>query len=344
MNLTTSKYYIFLLIVFFPFISFGTNDMDTQPWILIFALIFYKDFISSKKFVKTFLFIIFTILVIQIFTLFISLNTNLFYLFRGLSGYLIFLIIYHYQIKNYKKYYNNYENIIFKINYIYIFVALLQTLISPFITKFLVNARTSEARGVSSLTPEPTMFGIFLIFFCLLYTLIINDGNKKKITYLFVINLLAILLIAKSATASIYVLVGLFLWYLINIKSIKLFINIIILLPILYLAYFSFISSYLEQTRLSYIFNLLFNGDFFILLTNDKSIQDRILANIYPFKASYNNFFLPGGFNLELTLKSIDIKLFDTYFYNFHTGSRIMSLWGSLIAELGILFIIIFLL
>ena len=67
------------------------------------------------------------------------------------------------------------------------------------------------------------------------------------------------------------------------------------------------------------------------------------MATIFGFKASLNNFFIPGGFYLEKSLNPINIVLFETNIYNYHPGSRLMSLWGSLIASYGFIsFIFIF--
>ncbi len=316
--------------------------MDTQPWIILYSFLFYKDFYGTKNNMLIIFSLILFFLLLQIIISFIFWEFDIFYIIRGISGYLIFLIIYFFQKKHLLKNFILYQNVIFKINFIYIIVAIFQLLVSPFATSFLVNVRTSEQRGVTSLTPEPTMFGILLIFFCLIYTLILNSSNKKIIRSLILLNFISILLIAKSATASLYLLLGIILWFLINLRSIKMLLIIMFIIPIFYISFSGFLTSYLDNARVGYIFNSLVNGDLFVLLANDKSIQDRILANIFPFKASYNIFFMPGGFNLELTLKSMDLKIFDTYFSNFHTGSRIMSLWGSLIAELGFVFIILF--
>lgn len=344
MDYTISKYAIFLILVFFPYVSFGTNQMDTQPWVLLFAIIFYKDFLLSRRSLRIISFFIILILTAQIIALFGSFKIELEYLLRGVSSYIIFAIVYYYQQKSLNSNFVKYQNIIFKINYFYIIIAVLQTIISPNISRFLViSSRTSETRGVTSLTPEPTMFGILLIFFCLIYLVIMNDSNRKAIRPLILLNLLSILVLAKSATASIFLLVGILLWYLVNLRSFKFFISAIIMIPFGYFAFTFLINTYLKESRLSNIYNVVLNGDFLILLTRDRSILDRSLANIFPFKASYGNYFLPGGFSLDATLKPLDIKIFDTVIYDYHTGPKIMSLWGSLIAELGVLFILLFL-
>ncbi len=340
MNLQFSKYLIFLFIVFFPFVSFGTNDLDTQPWIIIFAIIFFKDIISKKIYINILIYTALILLVIQLFGLFTYFGVAWFYLIRGISAYFIFAIVYIFQKKNLTNNFIRYENYIFIFNYIYLGVAVLQTVISPFLFNYLVNVRTSESRGVTSLTPEPTMFGIFLIFVCLIYSILYNESNKSKIKKLVILNIIFIVFFAKSATASLYLLLAGIFWFIINIKAIVFF--SLSLFSAFFYFFSNFLTSFLEGSRISYIFNLLFTGEILSLVSKDKSIQDRLLANLFPFKASFNNYFLPGGFYLEKTLSPIDLNLYDVYFNKFHTGSIIMSLWGSLIAEQGFIFIFIF--
>jgi hypothetical protein len=316
--------------------------MDTQPWIIIFAIIFFKDILSKKININILIFTIIILLIIQLFGLFIYFGIAWFYIIRGISAYLIFAIVYIFQQKNLKDNFIKYENYIFIFNYVYLSVAILQTIISPFLFKYLVNVRTSDERGVTSLTPEPTMFGIFLIFLCLIYSIIYNELNKYKIKRLVILNVIFIVFFAKSATASLYLLLAGVFWFLINIKSI-IFFSISFFSAFIYF-FNSYLTSFLEESRISYIFNLLFSGEILSLISRDQSIQERLLANLFPFKASFNNYFLPGGFYLEKTLSPIDLNLYDVYFSKFHTGSIIMSLWGSLIAEQGFIFIFLFLL
>lgn len=340
MNFIFSKYFIFLVLVFFPFVSFGFNDMDTQPWIIIFAIIFFKDVLSNKANTNFLIFTAIILMIIQLFGLFIYFGVAWFYILRGISAYFIFAIVYIFQKKNLNNNFVKYEKYIFIFNYIYLGVAILQTVISPFLFKYLVNVRTSDSRGVTGLTPEPTMFGIFLIFLCLIYSIIFNELNKYRIKRLVILNIIFIVFFAKSATASLYLLLAGIFWFLINIKSI-IFFSLSFFLAFIYF-FNSYLTSFLEESRISYIFNLLFSGEILSLISKDRSIQERLLANLFPFKASFNNYFLPGGFYLEKTLSPIDLNLYDVYFSKFHTGSIIMSLWGSLIAEQGFIFIFLF--
>ena len=44
-----SKYKIFLTLIFFQYVSFGLNSLDTQLWILIFGVINFKSLITTGK-------------------------------------------------------------------------------------------------------------------------------------------------------------------------------------------------------------------------------------------------------------------------------------------------------
>jgi hypothetical protein len=338
MRLSISKYLVFLVFVFFPFISFGTNSLDTQPWIIILSLFLARDIFYTYRNVAI-LVILLTAIFFSAFVGFLfSFDSNLFYFIRGVSGYLIFIIVYLYQSQKLTSSLYKYENHIFIFNLVYLFAGIVQTIYSPYFFQFLANVRTSETRGVTSLTPEPTMFGIVLLFFCLFYLVILTKRNKRKIIFLSILNCIFIVFVAKSTTVSLYLFLALIIWLLLYLR-IKYVIFLSLILTFL-VNFRGILSSLLLDSRLYNISNFLNEVKFLNLLAKDKSVQDRLLANIFPFKASFDNFFIPGGFTLESSLNSIDIQIFDLTFYDFHTGSIVMSLWGSLIAQLGFILIL----
>ena len=59
------------------------------------------------------------------------------------------------------------------------------------------------------------------------------------------------------------------------------------------------------DTRIFKILNNINTNDLIKIILNDTSVFDRIMATIFGFKASLNNFFIPGGFYLEKTLNPI---------------------------------------
>ena len=60
------------------------------------------------------------------------------------------------------------------------------------------------------------------------------------------------------------------------------------------------------------------------------------MATIYPFISTFENLLMPGGFYLSSSLKPVDMSWIDPSFGYFHTGDKVMSLWGGLVAETGI--------
>ena len=83
-------------------------------------------------------------------------------------------------------------------NYIYYLFAIIE-INSPTIIEFLGNSRPSGGRGLTSLTPEPTFFAIFIIFSSLLIFAARGFSFKEdRITHF--LNIFGVIFIAHSAT------------------------------------------------------------------------------------------------------------------------------------------------
>mgnify|MGYP000067623990 CR=1 FL=1 len=337
-----SKYKIFLTLIFFQYVSFGLNSLDTQLWILIFGIINFKSLITTGKNKVYFSIILFLPIFVQYIAFLYTFDFDLFSFIRGLTSFLIFVIIFNYQSNNFQLFIKNYKYFIV-LNIIFILIGFIQLVTNPNIFNFLLTPRTSISRGVTSLTPEPTAFGIMLVFLILIELLFLNIANRKFTIFIIILNIITILFIAKSATATLYLILSLFIWALISYKfKFKYFIYFLFIL--LFLIYINQ-NLYLifGDTRIFKILNNINTNDLIKIILNDTSVFDRIMATIFGFKASLNNFFIPGGFYLEKTLNPINIVLFETYITNYHPGSKLMSLWGSLIASYGFIsFIFIF--
>lgn len=336
-----SKYKVFLTLIFFQFVSFRTNDLDTQPWIFFFGVLFFSDLITKyKEFYNLIYFILIPITVQLIATLY-SNDFDFISFIRGFISFLIFGIIYIFQKKNYHRLYDNYK-FIFNLNMLFIIISLIQLFISPYFFNWLLIPRTSISRGVTSLTPEPTAYGILLLFFILTHILLTNETNQKESKIIIIINIISILFIAKSATATLYLILALILWGILNFKfKIKNIFFILISFAIIIII-FTNLNLIFGNTRLFSVLDQLTSNNLGAYVLRDQSIFDRVMATIFGFKSSFNNYFIPGGFQLEKSLNPINIKLFDTKIINYHAGSKLMSLWGALIAQLGfILFLVI---
>ena len=206
---------IFFIFALFPFVSFGTNSMDTQPFFIFFgflSLIFFM--ISGRIFIESFHLLALLAGVILILFFSASYVDNL--LARAIASYsaffitLIVVIIYFIRFGIPLK-------IIVTSNLIYLIVAIMQIFFGGHAFNFLVkpNSFLDPSRGEISLTPEPTMFAIVLFFWSWIYLLIYDYKPSKKIFLLILINIIFILTIAKSSMGILFILVGSFFYLLI---------------------------------------------------------------------------------------------------------------------------------
>ncbi len=334
LNLDTSKtnrllYPFFIVLVFFPWVSFNVNTLDTQPWIFIFGSIFIWLFIKSQKDILTLLILFILPIISQLVAILFGSDFDLVLFIRGFASYAIFAYVYIIQ-KNNLNLYSDFYKYIFVINLLYLFVGVVQLIVSPLFFDWIVTGRTSVSRGVSSLSVEPTAFGLFLLILSIIHLLSMNSHNRKKVLFIVFFNAIFILFVAQSTTASLYLLIGSMM--LIFSKSNmmrKIFIFISGISGVLYIIYYG-------NSRIAVIFKAISNGDFFNTFLLDQSVHDRIMATIYPFISIYENLFIPGGFYLSSSLKPVDMSWIDSSFGYFHTGDKIMSLWGGVVAETGV--------
>jgi hypothetical protein len=341
-DLFLSKYKLFLFLVFYPYISFHLNNLDSQPWLIFFGLFFFNTIFLTKSNFKLFIIFLFVPFISQLVALIYSYKFDFISFIRGLSSYLIFGFVFIYQFNNpniFKKSFNY----LFILNISYVIIGLIQILFSPDIFNWLVTVRTSASRGVTGLTPEPTAFGISFLFLILVNLLMLSNGNKSKVFFLITINVLSIIFIAKSTTALFYLLFAFILWLFIYIKiSLKYFLYVLITF-IVFLLFLNNLNEILPDSRIFSVINQISSNGIFSLILHDTSIFDRVMATIFGFKASFNNYFIPGGYNLTTSLNPINLIIDNTFISNYHAGNKLMSLWGALIAESGIIFIFIFL-
>jgi hypothetical protein len=329
-KISTLLYLFFIVLVFFPWVSFRTNSMDTQPWIFIFGSMFIWIFIKHQKDFSLLLFFLLLPIISQFIAILFGSDFDLTLFLRGFAAYSIFIYVYIIQ-KNNLSLYSNFYKLIFIINLLYLFVGIVQLMVSPLFFDWIVVGRMSESRGVSSLSPEPTSFGLFLLILSVVHLVSINRYNKKKVLFIIFLNVVFILFIAQSTTASLYLLVAI---VMLTFSRVNIIITLLMSISggagILYLLLYG-------DSRISTIFTSIINGEFFNSFLLDESIFDRIMATIYPFVSFYENLFIPGGFYLSSSLRPVDMSWIDSSLGYYHTGDKIMSLWGGVIAETGII-------
>jgi hypothetical protein len=333
---------IFFILALFPFVSFGTNSMDSQPFYIFFAMLSFLFFASSGLIFKESLnLIILTIIVLL--TIFLTSTTFDFIFIRGVASYLGFFITLIVSIVYFERFGIPVKFIVIS-NIIYLFVGILQFLYDPLIANFLVlpNGYPNMIRGATSLTPEHTFYGIVLFFFSWINLIIYDYKPPKLISILIIINLFSIVFVAKSSMVIVFLLVAAFVFLLRNLKRKvvfkQFFITSIGLLVLLYSfiwlfpeARFARLVTHGASLEIGFIDGIL------AVIRWDGSINDRVLNAVFPYFGIALNYGLPGGLYSFYDMSLILVEYFDGFFWSGLGSNKILSFIGTIIYELGLI-------
>ncbi|MDR2409255.1 MAG: hypothetical protein LBE13_14225 [Bacteroidales bacterium] len=336
--------YLFFVLCFFPYISILPLQTDAQPNALIMAfIIFVSVFYCQPKIKLPIDFWVYG--VIFICAVFLSIKSFNFNTIRSLINYLSIFIISPVTYILLKKYKFPYKllNISIKIWFI---VGFIQTFIySHFLTflSFRAMATGSHGRGVTALAPEPTFYALIaglLLLLCLL-----NRQREQLNKFNIVLCLISIFAFSKSTTVTLLIIAA-FLFYLIIFilcKDIKYFFYLFLVIIILIILLYIIINVDINNR----LFNIIRKGihDPQYLIKGDGSINDRFIHVFFSIKGFFENYMFPKGFN-EFNNYMQDIYLSQEYseylvFYR-DNYTRILSGYGSVFFELGILGVYIF--
>jgi hypothetical protein len=314
--------YLFIVSVFFPYISIYDFGSDQQPFSVLtgaLLILFYrKNFLISE-------FLIFIILFVSI-VIFLLGETN-FLSVRSLFNYVSFFIV---SFVSYRVLTSGIIKFDFILKYcilLWFFVSFVQFFYSrDFLTFIVANSRTTVDRGVTGLSPEPTFLGIVFIFF-ILYLLHKEVQHKYKFISLCIIG---IVFFAQSSMAVLFLMILLLLFLIINL-SLKSAIKVLALILIIFLSF-----SFFENSRMYKIINIIFD-DPYNIISLDASINDRFFHIYFSLLGFYDNYFLPNGFTEWLPYVSSKISIYNNLIFIewFSLGGRIMSGYGAVFYELG---------
>ena len=124
--------------------------------------------------------------------------------FRSLYNYLG-VVVFYLGFFNYLIKYGFPMHIFIAVNIIWLLFAVLEVYF-PNIASIFSSSRTGDGRGVTSLAPEPTFFGMYLFFSSWLMLVASNYKPGKYLMYLIFFNLIFIVLVAKSSMMIIYLM------------------------------------------------------------------------------------------------------------------------------------------
>lgn len=330
----TKIVYLFFFFATIPWVSFQTNSLDSQPWPIFLSLLVLL-LLSREKF-KRYDIIWILIPLFCFFIILVNPDTINVDIIRSILNYFFFFIVLFALIiaRNTGV---DYLKVIYFANIIYLVVSLLQFFIDPYIFEFLVSVRTTEKRGVTSLTPEPTFFGMYLLITNMMYLFYYNYNMPSKIALIFKFNIVFIFVFSMSTMAVMYVFIGMSLLFIVRLN----FKKIVYLLLLISVAFLLF-EYVLRETRVYDVFSSIFDIGILSIVQADASINDRVSNVVIPLYAAFFNGFLPHGYGVFTDSYRFFVEYFDGFFW-YGSGIKIQSFINNFVYELGFLSFIIFL-
>jgi hypothetical protein len=327
---------ILIVSVFFPWVSFGLNDMDSQPWPIMGCLLYLL--LKNKYFIEKSFYLLFFSVIASALVLAKDLIFDFSY-FRSIIS-LATLVSVAYCISLLKKSGVFILKYLILINIVWIIAGFIQEIVSRDILDFLVVARTSEERGVTGLAPEPTFYAVFLIFNGWIILKEVDYRPSASIKLLLLLNVFVIIFLAKSSMGVIFLFVALVLFLIYQV--VKNPVNSIYYLPLLTIVIyiiFQYSVNILGGTRLLNVISLM--ADPLDLIYTDASINQRVTHSVLSIKGFFDSYGVPNGLYVFDKYSEKSIQEFGGYLWSY-PGVKIMSFSGSLLFELGWLGLIIF--
>ena len=335
----TAKF--FFIAALFPFVSFGTNTMDSQPHYIFLAIFSFVLFAASGAVFKKTLDLIILLTVILLTLLLMEDNFGFIFI-RAIASYSGFFVTLAVSIIYFEKFGLPIKTIVIA-NIIYIFAGILQMVFGCSTLDLLVISNTYCAdfrSGVTSLTPEHTFYGIVLYFLSWILLVIYDYKPPLKITLLILINIFTIFVLAKSSMVIIYLIVSVMFYILRSYKKKAILKILLISVFISFLTLYLFVML-MPEHRFSGLVNIgtILDGSLlnriFAIIAWDASINDRMLNVVFPYYGVILNYGMPGGLDSYYKTSLILVEYFDGFFWAGLGSNKILSFTGTFIYELG---------
>jgi len=326
------KYLPILLFSFFPYVTLYPVNSDIQPWCILFVLVFslllfYKNTKFPSEISPLWLPFMCSLGLLVVSSDILSAIRSVFgYLTIGLVPFAFYFIL--------KYEYDLFEKFIKITSIIYFIVGLVQILFYKQFMSFLLNRlSTSENRGVTSLAPEPTFYGIICLFLILIF---LSLNIKNKYAYIYIL-LFQIFFLAQSSMTILFLIIFIFYYSIFKLNIKVVFFTLFGVMTVFTFLYNIDLASY--NIRAIQLLNIFLEEPTNILIV-DASVNDRVSAIYFSLKGFFDNYILPNGFGTYTTYLSLELPK-QTTFWWVSESNRIMSYYGSILFELGFVGIVI---
>jgi hypothetical protein len=306
----------------------ATNVFDVQPWVPIAAFAFWL--LVRKPTRPTIQSILLLFLILGIFIV-VNFKTPPLTSIRMISAILIFYFCFFASL-----YSNQPDQIMISLKYsnvVYVLAGLIQLMISNDVFSFMVEVRTTDSRGVTSLATEPTFFGMVLVLYSFAYLIL-----EKRIAPLVIVNAIVILLIAKSATAFIGLSI-MFAGYVLSSWSFrKTVLSFIAVVMMFIVSHYLLTNFYFG--RISILYTSIIS-DPFIVFEADRSAQIRLNHIISSWLISMENYLVPVPEHEISIRRFTSISQLSTLDLAINSDSdKTSSYLGSFLIPFGAMFIV----
>jgi hypothetical protein len=198
-------------------------------------------------------------------------------------------------------------------------------------------------RGVVALAPEPTFYALIAGLLLLLSLLNRQNGRLNKLNI--ILCLISICVFSKSSTVILLLIVAFILYLIILMfrKGVKYFLLLFGVSVILAIFSITIINRDYDNRLFSIVKKVANNPQ--IVFVVDESVNERFIHLVFPLKGLFDNYMLPNGFNEFNNYMS---EIYRSHEYSEYLVSyrdnytRIMSGYGSVFFELGLLGVYIF--
>lgn len=320
----------FIVATLFPHVSFRLNDMDSQPWSIFFAILFLLCNLRVKLPVVL-LPLLFVIPVVTIFALwdgyinFSAVRAVVSYSSLALVVVVSFIYMSCYGVP---------FGIIYFANMAYLAAGLAQAVFGNDIFSFALLSRTTEGRGVTGLSVEPTYYALILFFISWIYLVAADYKPRGMKLFLVMANTVAILFLAKSSMVFIFIFIFFFAM-IFKSANFAVFVRRSVLIALLGSLIVGGVLLMLEGSRLDSFIGKLLSDGVLGVIHEDASINDRVSSVVFPFHGLIYNSLLPGGFHSYSSTSDVVREAYNNFFWYGGGGNTIMSYWGAMVYELG---------
>ena len=334
--------YLLLVSAFFPYIQIIPLGSDTQPNTFLCACLFVF-FHGIRKLNKE-LSILFLLALISLILLpFSGIN---FGTFRSVFNYMSLFIV------TFAAYYGLKEinGIPFKLYravvVIWLIVGLIQLLIFPDFLSFLlprgeVSVNLESGRGVISLAPEPTHYGLI----CILLGLIgqINFGFTKQSKIIYCLLLFQIFIVSRSSLAILIVVSAFFIFSFLSVLRYrkyrqKAIFGLFVFVALSVIGYANLPDNFADL-RIGKLLMLFLENPSMILLA-DASVNERFVHLYFPIRGFIHDYGIPHGYSAfddwyKECMKIPEINALVLPYSESNNSTRIQSGWGAILFEMG---------